>query len=76
MACNKLRTYADSHPLGSSTRAAAGRAPVVYREKLKCLATESVPGNSFLLDKTPEARQRHYHFSEPAHTQSHRVSTL
>ena len=48
----------DSLPLGSSTRAAAGRAPLAYREKLKCLVSGQVPGNSFLPERTPEDRQR------------------
>ena len=33
-ACNSLRTYADSLPLGSNTGAAAGRALVAYGENL------------------------------------------
>ena len=41
---NRLRTYADSLPLGPSTGAAAGRAPVAYGEKLKCLASQVSAG--------------------------------
>ena len=43
-------------PLGSSTRATAGRAPAAYGEKLKCLESGQVPGDRFLSVKTPEAR--------------------
>ena len=40
------------------------RAPVAYGENLKCLASGRVPKGSFLLDKTPEARQQHCSLSE------------
>ena len=49
---NRLRSHADPHPLESGTRATAGRAPVAYGEKLKCLASGQELGYSFLLDKT------------------------
>ena len=55
---NGLRTYADSLPLGSRTGAAAGGTTAEHRNKLKSLAPGKVLGDSFLLDKTPEARQR------------------
>ncbi|KAF6109770.1 hypothetical protein HJG60_010973 [Phyllostomus discolor] len=69
------RTYVDSLPLGLSTGAAAGRAPVAYGEKLKCLASGQVPGDSFLSDKISEARQWHRPLPEPSSTQSHRAVT-
>ena len=50
-------TYIDSLSLGSSFRAAAWRAPVAYREEWKCLASGGELGDTFLPDKTPEARQ-------------------
>ena len=54
----RLRTYSNSLPLGSSSGAATGRAPVTYGENLKCLASRQVTGYSCLLVKTPNARQR------------------
>ena len=56
-------------------RAAAGRALVAYRKKWQCLALGQVPGVSFLLEKTPEARQQKCSLSEPCPTRSHRVAT-
>ena len=73
-ACNGLKTYPDSLPLGFSTGAVAGRGTVAYREKLKCLASGPVPGDSFLPGKTPEARQWHCPLSGPSPTQSHRAT--
>ena len=48
-----------AHPLCCTHAATVGRAPVAYWEKLKCLASGQVPGDSFLQDKTPEDRQQH-----------------
>ena len=44
-------TYSDPHPLSSSTKVAGWKAPVAYREELKCLASRRELGNSFLPDK-------------------------
>ena len=55
---SSLRTYIESFPLDNSTRAAAERAPAAYGEKLKCLLSEQVLGDSFPSDKTPEASQQ------------------
>ena len=62
-------------PLGFSTWTAAGRAPMAYGEKLKCLASGQVPRDSFLPGKISEGRQHHYPVSEPSPTQSYRAAT-
>ena len=72
-ACNGVRAYADSLPLGFSTRATAGRAPVAHWEKLKGLASGQVLGDGLLPDRTPEARQQHCPLSKPCTPQSHRA---
>ena len=72
---NGLRAYTGSLPLGFSTRAPAGIAPVANGEKLKWLTSGQVLGYSFLLDRTSEARQCHCPLSELSLTQRHRMVT-
>ena len=55
-------------PVAFSIRATAERAPVAYGEKVKCQW-----GDSFLLGKTPEARQQHCPIFKPPTTQSNRA---
>ena len=60
---------------GVQHQAVDGIAPVEHGEKWKSLASKQMLGNSFLLEKTPEARQQHCALSEPSPTQNHRVAT-
>ena len=46
-------TYSDSLPLSSITRVAAGKAPVVYREKLKCLVSRPAEAIIPFLNTSP-----------------------